>query len=140
MANEYTSQGTLLKVTISALATSIPGIKGLKGPTINWDVKDTTALDAPSNFKTKKPIMKDPGTVTFQIKYDPADPTHEYLRNSNAASTPTLEAFTEVLSDTGAATITFSGYVTKFEYAAESGEILMADVEVTVTGAVTFTA
>ena len=135
----YSSQGTKLQVSISSVYTDINQIKGLTGPSIDWDIADTTTLSSPSNYKEKFPLMKDPGTVSFDLVYDPANAAQEYLRASNAASAGVLEAFKEILSDPGQATIGFSGYVTKFEFKNESAQTGMAHVEITCSGAVTFT-
>jgi len=131
------SQGSLLKVTMSSTPTVIPQIKGLTGPSITTDYKEITTLSSPSAYKEYMPIMKDPGPVSFDLVWNPADTaaTHEYLRNANANSS--LETFTEVTTHVTPKTITYQAYVSKFEYSATTGDVWMAKVELKVTGAVT---
>ncbi len=131
------SQGSQLKVTISSTPTIIPQIQALAGPSIITDYKEITTLSSPSAFKEFMPIMKDPGPVTFDIVWNPADvgATHEYLRTANANST--LETFTEVTTHATPKTITYTAYVAKFEYSAATGDVWKVKVELKVTGAVT---
>lgn len=133
----YTSQGSLLKVAISSAATTIPGVKGLTGPSVNTDFADITNLTSTGAYKEWQPIMKDPGGVSFDMIYDPADPAHEYLRAANVSQAK--ENFTLILSDAGAATMTFAAYIAKFEFKLGIGEVLMVSVELKLTGAITFT-
>ncbi len=135
----YSSQTTQLSIKISSTLTPIPGIVGFPLPDIAWDLDDITNLTSPNNFKEKKPIMKDPTPFSFDMIYDPADTAQEAVRAANNATLAPLTDFSITLSDTGAATVAFQGYVTKFQIKAEKGKSLMVTVEITPTGAVTFT-
>lgn len=136
----FSSQLSVLKVTITATPTTIPQLRGLRGPSFgNWDIRDITNLTSPSNYKEKLPIMKDPGTVASQMIWNPADSAQEYVRASNAAATAVLETFSEVLSNVDTSTIDFSAYVTKFEVTLNHGEEAIAELELTPTGAISFT-
>ncbi len=134
----FSSQGSKLQVSISAVDTDILQIRGLTGPSVNWDIADITNLNSPGNFKEKLPLMKDPGKVTFTLIYDPANAAHEYLRASNAAEFGTLEAFKEIINSATPKTIGFSAYVTKFQFKLETNKPGEVDVELTLTGAITF--
>jgi hypothetical protein len=129
------SQGSQLKVTITSTPTVIPQIKGLTGPSITTDYKEITTLSSPSAFKEYLPIMKDPGPVSFDLVWDPSNAAHAYLQTANAAGT--LEVFAEVTTHTTPKTISYSAYVSKFEFSASTGDFWMAKVELKVTGAVT---
>lgn len=134
----YSSQGTQLKVTISGTPTIVPQAKGLTGPNVTWTIEDITTLSSPSNFKEKLPLMKDPGPVTFTLVYDPANTAIEYLRGSNFAEFGTLETFSIVTSSLTPKTIGFTAYVTKFAFKHESNKSAQVDVELTLTGPVSF--
>jgi hypothetical protein len=129
------SQGSQLKVSISSVFTPITQAKGLTGPSITTDYKEITTLSSPSAFKEYQPIMKDPGPVSFDLVWNPADPTHAYLLAANQNST--LESFEEITTHLVPKTIAYSAYVSKFEFSATTGDVWMAKVELKATGAVT---
>ncbi len=134
----YTSQGTQLQVSISSVFTTVPQAKGLMGPNVTWTIEDITTLSSPSNFKEKLPLMKDPGPVSFTLIYDSANAAIEYLRASNFAEFGVLEAFKIITSAPVPKTISFSAYVTKFNFKHESNKSAQIDVEITLSGPVSF--
>ncbi len=134
----YSSQGTVLQVSISAVYTTVGQPQGLTGPSISWTIEDISTLTSPSNFKEKLPLMKDPSTVAFTLIYDSANVAIEYLRASNFAATGTLEAFKIITSAVVPKTIGFSAYVTKFMFKHVVNKAAAIDVDLTLTGAVTF--
>lgn len=133
----YSSQGTILQVSISAVFTAVNQSRGFTGPTVNWTIEDITTLSSTGGFKEKFPVIKDPGTVAFDLVYNPADAAHEYLRASNAANTGVLEAFKLIIPSPAPITLSFSGYVTKFEFDNQSIKVGLAKVDLTLSGAIT---
>jgi len=135
----YSAQGTVLNVLMGspAVLTPILQSKGYTGPSINWTIEDITNLSSPGGFKEKKPVAKDPGPCSFDLIYNPADPAHEYLRASNAAAVSVLEHFTLVMSSVTPKTVTFDGYVTKFEFDNQAIKVGTVKVEITNSGPIT---
>ena len=127
-------QGSQLYVKISGIYTEIPQLKNLNGPGMASDIADVSCLSSPGGFKEKKPLMKDPTTLTADLIWDPGNAAHDYLRKSNAAYPSALEDFIEIASDTHATTCRFQGYVTKFDPKYSAQEVLMVSLEVTPTG------
>jgi len=132
-----TSQGTLLKVSISSTFTTITGIKGVNSPGINWEFDEITNLGSTSNFKEWMTIMKDPGTVDFTMVWDPTNTAQAYLRTTHLAGS--LESFKLIGSDGGAYEFAFSAYVAKCEVKYEQGKAQVAEVSLRCSGAVSDT-
>lgn len=133
----FSSQGTQLKIKIGATYTVVTGVEGLSVPSIKWDMDDITNLGSPDKFKEKKTILKDPGAVSYECIYNPADPSHQALRTANA--TGDLKEFQIVLSDEENETHSFKAYVTDFAPKAEKGKAGRLSVELTPSGPITVT-
>ncbi len=102
------SNATLLKVSISASFTLIPGRVSMGFPKISAAQIDTTDLDSTWDTIILSSINRsEPFEIT--INWDPANAVHAYLWT--AITTKTLESFKFTFADTGAADKTFSGYV-----------------------------
>jgi hypothetical protein len=131
------SQGSQLKVSISSGFTAINQLQNLVGPSIVTDYNEITTLSSPSAFKEYLPIMKDPGPVTFDLVWNPADAAQIYLQQANFTGSATPELFQEITTHAVPKTIAYSAYVSKFEISASTGKVWMAKVELKVTGLVT---
>lgn len=139
----YSSQGTVLQVSVPASPPNFVTVgqtRGLTGPSVTWTIDDITTLTSPGNFKEKFPLMKDPMSVSFTLVYDSssANVGIDYLRASNMATYGVLERFRIVTSALVPRTIGFYAYVTKFAFKHETNKVAEVDVELTLSGPVTF--
>lgn len=130
----YSSQGSHLQVSISSSFTTIPGARGISGPSTDWDIEDTTALDSPSGYHEFFPTAKKLGPVSFDLIFSYAEATHAYLLASNASVTPVLEAFKLITSAAVPKTLAFSGYVVKFEPDHQSLKVAVVKTQIQPTG------
>ena len=134
----FSSQGAELKVTISATPTVIPNIKNLSLPSVVRTIANITNLGSTGNFAEKKPLMNDTDTLSFSAIWDNTNAAHDYLMDQSLLATAVLDTFLFTSPDTGAATLSFTGYVTKCKGVVSTNEIMMLEVEVTVTGALVY--
>jgi len=132
-------QGTVLKATISASLTAIAQVLEVEGPEATQGTKETTNLG--STVKTFRAQLPDMGTVSASIQYDPADTTHQFL--TTAINTwPQPAVVWNVLFNTvgGTDKAAFSALLTKFApKGMNSEDNLEADIEIKITGIVTWT-
>jgi predicted secreted protein len=135
--SEYFGYDALLKIA----GVTIGQVRDIEGPGLKMDTVEVTTRDT-SKWRKRIAGLKDGGTVTFEIVYDPDTATH-----ANASGgvpylllQGTSAAFTLVLPDAAAATtIAFTAFVTSFKPKAAMEGALTADLELQITGAVTIT-
>lgn len=97
---------------------------------------DVTTLDTSASREFVNGF-KDSDEITLEIKYDPANSGHEYLRNAHGGS---AIGFRVTLSDTGTATFTGSALVTGFSINLDTDGPIDATVTLKPTGTITFAA
>lgn len=137
----YAAKGTLIKRGNGAspeVFTTIDGVTNLSGPTQSREYIDTTHHTSAGGFREKKPSFKDPGQISFDLLWDPADVQHEGLLDDFEGDV--LRNFKIVYPDTGAAEWLFSSYVSSFEVSAGFDAALTAAVTLDLTGQITRTA
>lgn len=133
---EYFGYDVLLKIG----AVIIGQVRDIEGPGLKMDTVEVTSRDS-SKWRRRIAGLKDGGTVTFEIIYDPDLATHA----NSSGGVPylllqgTSSAFSLVLPDSTPTTIGFTAFVTSFKPKAPMEGALMADLELQVTGAVTIT-
>lgn len=132
------SQGIQLKhgdgTTPTEAFTLVGNITKFQGPGGKATIIDATTLD--SVAKEKIPGLRDEGTVTFDINYDPANVVHKALIADRASQR--LVNWKMTLSDPAASVIAFSAYIIGFSIDGAVDAKLTASVELEVTGAVTW--
>jgi predicted secreted protein len=129
------SFGTLVKRD----GTDIKELGDISGPDITRGTIDSTTHDSTGGWQEWVLGKLSAGKVTFKINWLPTDATHSYGAGLlNDIVDGTLQDFDIVYTDTGTTTATFTAYVTGFKIAAPVEGMLTADVELTVTGAVSF--
>lgn len=105
------------------------------------DVADMAILS--DKYKPKATGQVDPGKITHQIAYDPgnANTTAYRLANAldiNAGGNVTPQTFTitypPVGAENAAITENFSGFVTKLGRSVNKGKMIVAPVEITLSG------
>ena len=134
------AQGSLVEVQDAANAFQLVGcvtsidISGAEAPEI-----DTTCLaDAAKSFRLG---LKDNGTMTLEVQWDPTDVGQARLQTLFDADPIPVEQFRVTLNtpDTNADTLTFDGLVSGFDKTAGIDAVWTATITVRITGAVTYT-
>ena len=131
------TQGTKLSYlsTEPSTYTDICAIQTISGPDGSAATIDATTLC--STAKEFIVGLPDYGTVSLTGLYDPADTAIGALKTQFDAQTE--ESFKITLADTGAAEITFDGYVTQFSWDIQPDDVVKVNISIKVTGAVTVT-
>jgi predicted secreted protein len=125
--------GTLIKRN----GTTIPGVfNGPKGPTASLDAIDATSHDSTSGIKEFIGGLIDRGSVSFSVEWDPDNATHTGLFSDMTART--VQTFTITLTDSGATVLTFTALVVKLDPSADVPDKIVMDVELKISGNVTF--
>lgn len=130
--------GTLLKAGNGASSetfAAIAEVKSISGPALIAEIVDRTHMESPNSFREKLPSLLDTGPITFSVNFLPATAAQTVITTDLKARTK--RNFQLVFPDTSTTTWSFSGYYTNFSPNAEIDGVLSADVEITVTGAVT---
>lgn len=135
MSNAISSHGTLLQMGDGAPGTyaTIGEVQDIKGPEVAPQYEEVTNHSS-GGWKEQKPVLLDPGKLTAKINYinDATQNNSTGLRN--AMYNKTLKYFKILYPDnTGE---TFAAYV-KITREAKVKGVLTADLELTITGAVT---
>lgn len=133
------SHGTYLKIGDGLTSpgpegfTTIAEVLDISGPGTTLNTEDGTNHDS-GGWREPIPTLLEGGEVTFDINYY-KDATQTSLRTDMTART--RRNFKMVLPLAVAETLSFSGYVTSFEYAAPVEGVLRASVTIMVTGPIT---
>lgn len=137
---EYFGYDTLLKIYNGSTYTTIAQVRDIEGPGLKMDTIEVTSRDT-SKWRKRIAGLKDGGTVTFDIVYDPDAVTHDSTTATTGLAYYMLNglsrAFQLVLPDVSPQTIAFTAFVTSFKPKAPMEGALTADVELQITGAVT---
>ena len=129
------SFGTLVK----RASTDIKELGDISGPDITRGTVDSTTHDSTGGWQEWVLGKLTAGKVTFKINWIPTDATHSYAAGLlHDIVNGTLQTFDIVYTDTTTTTASFSAYVTGFKINAPVEGMLTADIELTVTGAVSF--
>lgn len=105
--------GTLLKMTIAAVLTTVAQRVTIGGPGIEVGKAETTHLDSPN--KTYRPTLADPGELNLSIWYDPQDATHKAMFENLTAGAAAVVVWNLQFADSGPTVWAFSGFLTHFE-------------------------
>lgn len=127
--------GTLLKFGDGASPeqfTSIPEISKLSGPAIKFDLLDSTTHDTVGGFRTYLPGLADGDQVQAELNYRPSNAVHIAVREDSYARV--VSNFQMIFPDSADNQVDFSGFVSQLAPKADVGTILMASLNVKVTG------
>jgi hypothetical protein len=133
----FASYGTLLQMGDGATPenfATIAGVGDIAGPAISRDLVEVTSHSSEDGYEEQVPTIKRSGNVTFPLRWDPDDPTHDGETGILAlvqADEPTN--FREVYPRIGKMW-TFSAYVTAFNTTAPVAGVAGADVTMKITG------
>lgn len=100
---------------------------------VSVDSIDTSSHDSPSQWREFVAGMKDGGELSMEINYDPA------LHGTIFSALGAERNHRITLSDSGAATVAFAGFISGFSADAPYDDKLAATVSIKVSGAVTIT-
>jgi predicted secreted protein len=129
--------GTQLKMG-TAPGTLIPELTNLTDVGGTFATVDVSAHDGTSGWGSKIPTLLDGGVVRATFNYVPGNAQHVALRTAMLNRTSTV--FTVVWPTTGAPTVSFNAFITRYRIpAAPVNGALVLETELTVDGAVTFT-
>lgn len=128
------SQGSQLKyaTTSGGTYTSIPGVRSPKQGNAQAAAIDLTAISDTS--KRQRAGLKDEGTWSFQLVYDPADTVHQALLTAYGAGTKLWWRYS--MNASVAYRLAFAGAVRKWEYSTDNDSPHLIDVEVLIDGAI----
>jgi len=140
MSDRIAAFGTQLQIGDGATPTegftTIAGVRDINGPNMSAETIDAKAHDSPGAWGEMIPSFLNAGEVTFDIAYDPAEPTHMDgaggLRND--FKNRTLRNFKLIYTDTGASEDAFSAYITAFGPSAPLADLLTASITLTLSG------
>lgn len=128
--------GTVLQLSISSVFTAITQRTQVKPPNFSHADIETTNLD--SSWKSFVAGIKEAGEVSFSGHYSPAEVTHAALWTSYGSGTE--ESWKVILADSGTAEFAFAGYIKEMNIGeAVTDNLVMLDVTIKITGAVTLT-
>ena len=137
---EYFGYDALLKIYNGSTYTTIAQVRDIEGPGLKLDTVEVTSRDS-AKWRKRIAGLKDGGTVTFEIVYDPDDGTHSATTTTTGVAYFLLQGtsrlFQLVLPDTSPQTIAFTAFVVSFKPKEPMEGALTADVELQITGAVT---
>lgn len=98
---------------------------------------DTTSHDVPDNWSVRIPTFLDGGTVRVDANYVPGNAVHQAIYAAFLARTS--EPCVVTLPDTGAATFSFSAFVTMYRIPTMPvNGVLPLHFELTIDGPITF--
>jgi hypothetical protein len=131
MSNKYVGLGFTLKLNSTAIA----GIRGMSHSEASGNAVDITVLDDLSTsdrYMRKAGGLVDPGTLTLNLAYDPADATQKTLKGLLDTGTPAT--FTVIFPTTTISEI-FSGIVNGIAREIPFGELVTSTVRIDKSGA-----
>ncbi len=141
MGDAYIGHGTLLKRGDGGgpeVFTTVAEVLSISGPTISRDAVDVTTMDSPNEWREFIGGLKDGGEVTFDVVYDPVDPTIEpvagLLSELALASGSAVTNWELVFPDPAATVWTFPAILTGVEPAEAIEDKVMLSVTLKISG------
>jgi predicted secreted protein len=125
--------GTILKRNAVLVAEALE----INGPEQSLEHVDVTNMDSPSFFMEILPTIKKPGVVVVEFNYIAQNATQKGVLTDY--QNRTLQVWTITFSDAAPTIASFSAYVTKWHPIAKVKDQLKLQVELTISGAVTYT-
>lgn len=135
---KYDAFGTVLQmgdgnvVPGPEIFTAVAGLTNIEGPGGEREVRDATTHDSPNKAREKRAGFFDPGQVSIEGLYDPADPTHVAL--IDALEDGELHNFKVIDVDDGAQVTSFTAFVQSWNRTAPHDDMLGFSATLEVTG------
>lgn len=116
--------------------TAIAGVRSIDPPKGTGTIIDATTMDNPNAFKQSIAGLRDGGSASLQLAFDPADTGHQALLQDWVAGV--LRDWQVVLSDIGATVFAFSAFIKDFQFKAPIDGLLTVDATLQISGKPTF--
>jgi predicted secreted protein len=143
----YAAKGLILGVddtTTPGTFTPVAQIRNLSGPTMGSDALDVSSHDSPNFDRQFLQGMKDPGEVTLELIFDPADATQAGAPDADSLLDLYVRGvqntFRITWSDTGATIWEFTAFVQSYETDGPFDDVLTASVTLKLSGSLNFAA
>jgi predicted secreted protein len=136
------AKGTLQKVGDGAsieVFTTIGQVRSISGPTTTATVVDVTTHSTTGNWMEKLSVLIDPGTLSFPINYDSADATHMFASGLWADLIALTERNFETLFPASIGKLAYAAFLTGHGFDVPVDNVLQANIELTINGAITAT-
>lgn len=138
MGQARSGKGTLVKrgdAGSPETFTTIYGARSISFNGMEFDEVETTTHSSVGKFREYMVTLADPGTLEFDINYDPTEPTHIGLRNDlfNA----TLRNY-QLVFPGGIETVSVAGYVKSAPIEYPTDDVVTQKITIRLTGQPTF--
>lgn len=128
-----TAQGITIARMGSSAFEAIPNVVSFQGPGGQASVIDVTNLA--STAKEKRVGLRDEGSLSLTLHFDPDNAVHQGLRNDRANRT--RQSFRITFTDEDPTQWTLHGYVTQFSVQGGVDAVLEASVTIEIDGDIT---
>jgi hypothetical protein len=128
-----TAQGITIARMGSSAFEAIPNVVSFQGPGGQASVIDVTNLA--STAKEKRVGLRDEGSLSLTLHFDPDNAVHQGLRNDRANRT--RQTFRITFTDEDPTQWTLHGYVTQFSVQGGVDAVLEASVTIEIDGDIT---
>lgn len=134
--------GTALKMGDGATPTeafaTVANVVGIDGPGRSMEIVDATHLQSTGGYREKIPHLKDGGTVSLTVHYDPTHATHDEATGlPKKYEDRTLTNFQIVWPTVVGKTHSFAAYVTNVGAQFQVDDLIQMTCELTISGPVT---
>lgn len=136
------AKGTTMKIGDGAspeVFATVGQVRSISGPTTKATVQDVTSHSTAGNWMEKLAVLIDPGTLSFPINFDPLDATHAFATGMwDDMVALTLRAW-QTIFPASMGTLAYDAYITSHGFDAPVDNVLQANIELTISGAITAT-
>lgn len=139
MGQARSGKGTSVKRGDAGSPETFSAIYGARSISYNgmeFDEVETTTHGSAGRFREYMVTLADPGTLEFDINYDPTEPSHIGLRNDLLNAT--LRNY-QIVFPTGLETISVSGYVKSAPIEYPTDDVVTQKIVIRLTGLPIFT-
>jgi predicted secreted protein len=141
MSDKTKGLGTILYYASGTNTTAIGNVISISGPDQTIDVIDFSTMDSANAWREKMPGMKDQGTISFDVNYDGSAAGNSNVLNTLFGDTSYTFGvyFNETTVLTNKSKWSCSGFISRLGFAIPFDDKVTQSVEITMTGAPTFT-
>lgn len=134
------AKGTLQKIGDGAspeVFATIGQVRSISGPSTKATVQDVTTHSTSGNWMEKLATLIDPGSISFPVNFDPLDATHAFLTGMWSDLIALAERNFQTAFPAAMGTLAYAAYITGHGFDCPVDNVLQANVELTITGAIT---
>lgn len=118
---------------------TIGQVRSIAGPTTTATVQDVTTHSTAGNWMEKLATLIDPGTLSFPINFDNADATHQFATGMWVSFISLAVNFWVTVFPASMGQLAYQAYITGHAFDCPVDNVLQANIELTVYGAITAT-